>query len=151
MGIIETGKGVGLMNFLYRIRNALARFMYGRNGVDRLSWALLALYLILSIVGGFVRAPALRAGFQTLAMAAAVLALFRAFSRNLTKRRAENAKFLYWWGSKSAGVRNWRRRRMDKAHRYVKCGCGAWCRVPRGVGRVELMCPKCGGKKIVKT
>lgn len=139
------------MNFFYRLRNAAARFMYGRNGVDQLCWALLGLDVALDIVAVFVRAQAMRSILQTIAMALGVLALYRAFSRNLTKRRAENAKFLYWRGPKSAGLRNWRRRRADKAHKYVKCGCGAWCRVPRGVGRVELICPKCGEKKIVKT
>ena len=36
-------------------------------------------------------------------------------------------------------------------HKYVKCSCGAYCRVPRSVGMVELTCPKCGKKRIVKT
>ena len=66
-------------------------------------------------------------------------------------RRAENARFLRWWGPVSTLFRDERMRRADKAHKYIKCSCGAWCRVPRGVGRVELMCPCCGAKTIVKT
>ncbi|MBQ9648067.1 MAG: hypothetical protein IJV43_06880 [Oscillospiraceae bacterium] len=139
------------MNFLYRVRNAAARFMYGRNGADQLTWALLALYFLLSVAAGFVPVRAARAVIRLFAAALAVLALLRVFSRDLEKRRAENAKFLYWWGPKRTFLRDWRYRRADKAHKYVKCACGAWCRVPRGVGKVELRCPKCGEKTIVKT
>ena len=42
------------MNFLQRIGNALSRFMYGRNGVDRLTltmvWTALVLDIILSLI-----------------------------------------------------------------------------------------------------
>ena len=38
-----------------KLRNALSRFMYGRNGVDALSWALFGLELLLSIIGSLVR------------------------------------------------------------------------------------------------
>ena len=139
------------MNFLYRIRNAMARFMYGRNGVDQLCWAMLALEAVLYLAAGFVRARSVQAAMQLLGTALVILVFYRMFSRNLTKRRAENAKFLYWFDPKLTRFRNWRCRRADKAHKYVKCGCGAWCRVPKGVGKVELMCPKCGEKTIVKT
>ena len=125
--------------------------MYGRNGVDQLGWALLALYLLLRAAGGLIRVPALRAGFGLLSFAAVVLALWRVFSRDLAKRRAENARFLRRWYPVRTLFRDARARRADRAHKYVKCSCGAWCRVPRGVGKVELMCPRCGEKRIVKT
>ena len=80
-----------------------------------------------------------------------VYLLFRMFSRNLEKRRAENAKFMQWWGPKQSALRGAKARRADKEHKYVKCSCGAYCRVPRSVGMVELTCPKCGKKRIVKT
>lgn len=139
------------MNLLYRMRNAMARFMYGRNGVDQLCWAMLALEVALSLIGGFVRVQAVQSVLQLLSTVLTLLVFYRIFSRNLTKRRAENAKFLYWWSPKRTFLRDWRYRRADKTHKYVKCGCGAWCRVPKGVGKVELVCPKCGGKTIVKT
>ena len=139
------------MNFLYRVRNAMARFMCGRNGVDQLTWALLVLELVLSFIAGFVRVREVYTVLRLLSTALVVLVFFRVFSRNLTKRRAENAKFVCWWGPKSVGLRDWRYRHADKAHKYVKCRCGAWCRVPKGVGKVELICPKCGEKKVVKT
>ena len=77
--------------------------------------------------------------------------LLRIFSRNLARRQAENAKFLTWWTPKANAIRGARARRADKAHKYVRCSCGAYCRVPRGVGKIELTCPKCGRKKVIKT
>ena len=87
-----------MRNFFYRIQNALARFMYGRNGTDQLNIALLVIYLILWLVGGIVIALA-NVGFlytlQSLLMTVlAVLILWRTFSRNLSKRRVENQRFL---------------------------------------------------------
>lgn len=77
-----------------------------------------------------------------------LLALFRMFSRNLEKRRAENAKFMekVWWpiSRRMAGKRQ---QRMDKEHCYFTCpGCGAVCRVPKGKGRIVITCPRCGNE-----
>ena len=138
-------------DFLYRLRSAVARFMYGRSGVDQLGWAILLTELVLSFLSGLVRADALSASLRLASMVLTVLLFYRTFSRNVAKRRAENERFLQWWIPVRTGFRDARQRRADKAHKYVKCSCGAWCRVPRGVGKVELMCPKCGAKTIVKT
>lgn len=61
-----------------KFRDALYRFMYGRNGVDALNWALVILELAVSILSSIIR-------------------------------------------------------------------------VPKNIGKVELTCPKCGKKKVVKT
>ncbi len=139
------------MNVLYRLRCALARFMYGRRGVDQLGWALLALNLVLNLAAGLARGALVRSVLNALSLAVFAALVFRIFSRDLPRRRAENDKFLYWFGPRCAALRNWRYRRSDRAHKYVKCACGVWCRVPRGVGRVELKCPQCGETKIVNT
>lgn len=134
-----------------KFRNALYRFMYGRNGVDALSWALVVLEVVLSLLSAFIH---VRGVSQVLYFVSTVLmfvVLLRIFSRNLARRQAENAKFLTWWTPKANAIRGARARRADKAHKYVRCSCGAYCRVPRGVGKIELTCPKCGRKKVIKT
>ena len=133
-----------------KLRNALSRFMYGRNGVDALGWALFGLELLLSIIGSFVRVQAVSAALYFVTMALMFMILLRMFSRNLTARRAENAKFLAWITPFRNDVRGAKARRADTAHKYARCSCGAWCRVPRGVGKVELTCPKCGRRRIIK-
>ena len=131
-------------------RDALYRFMYGRNGVDALNWALFAVELVLSLLSSFVRVQAVASTLYFLSVVLMFIVLIRIFSRNLTQRRAENARFLSWWAPKMDAMRGAKARRADKAHKYVRCSCGAYCRVPKGVGKVELTCPKCGRKKVIK-
>lgn len=134
-----------------KFRNALYRFMYGRNGVDALSWALVVLEVVLSLLSSFIHVRGVSQVLYFVSTALMFVVLLRIFSRNLARRQAENAKFLTWWTPKANAIRGARARRADKAHKYVRCSCGAYCRVPRGVGRVELTCPKCGRKKVIKT
>lgn len=132
-----------------RFRNAVYRFMYGRNGVDALSWALLTAEVVLSLIGSF--AGGLVSAITYFAsMVLAFVVILRIFSRNLAARREENARFLAWFGPKLNDLRGAKARRADKAHKYARCSCGAWCRVPRGIGKVEMTCPKCGRRKVIK-
>ena len=138
------------MNFLQRIGNALSRFMYGRNGVDRLTLTMVWTALVLDIINIFLRekVPLAYSIIGTVAGIITLLALFRMFSRNLEKRRAENARFMekVWWPV-SRRIAGSRQQRMDKEHRYFTCpSCGAVCRVPRGKGRIVIACPRCGNE-----
>lgn len=134
-----------------KFRNALYRFMYGRNGVDALSWALVVLEVVLSLLSSFIHVRGVSQALYFVSTALMFVVLLRIFSRDLARRQAENAKFLTWWMPKANAMRGAKARRADKAHKYVRCSCGAYCRVPRGVGKVELTCPKCGRKKVIKT
>lgn len=125
--------------------------MYGRNGVDALSWALVVLEVVLSLLSSFIHVRGVSQVLYFVSTALMFVVLLRIFSRNLARRQAENAKFLTWWTPKANAIRGARARRADKAHKYVRCSCGAYCRVPRGVGKIELTCPKCGRKKVIKT
>ena len=134
-----------------KFRNALYRFMYGRNGVDALSWALVVLEVVLSLLSAFIHVRGVSQTLYFVSTALMFVVLLRIFSRDLARRQAENAKFLTWWTPKANAIRGAKARRADKAHKYVRCSCGAYCRVPRGVGKIELTCPKCGRKKVIKT
>ena len=145
------------MSFFRKIGNAIARFMYGRNGMDQLNlvllWGSVAVSLISSLVGGISDAFA-TAGvvLYYLSMAMWIVALFRMLSRNLYKRREENSKWLrFWWKVKNAG-KGAKERHADKAHKYFTCKkCKAVCRVPVGKGKVVITCPRCGNKMEGKT
>ena len=71
---------------MWKIRQAIASFMYGRYGIDRLYWVLLGIWFVLSVgnmfVGSFIIA--------LLEMAVMVLAIWRTMSRNIYQRRREN-------------------------------------------------------------
>lgn len=123
------------------IRNALARFMYGRYGNDQLGVFLIALYVLLYILSIVFQLGILSLVGDVLLL----VALFRMLSRNLTKRREENRKFL----RKAEPVLSWYRMRRtirrDKEHRYFKCpSCGQHLRVPRGKGKITVTCRSCG-------
>ncbi len=133
------------MGFFQRIGNALARFMYGRNGSDHLGLTMVWTAVALSIVNAFVRQRTAASLLNLLTTVLMFWALFRMFSRNLPKRRAENAKFLekIWWPIKRR-INTARQQKQDKEHKYFTCpSCGTVCRVPRGKGKIVITCPKC--------
>ena len=144
------------MGFFQRIGNAMARFMYGRNGMDQLNRALLTAYLLLfalqMLTAGILRSAMLIRIVDLLLWVVMILVMFRMFSRNLPKRREENQKWVSWWyqvRSRNSGARA---RHADKDHKYFTCkSCGAICRVPVGKGKIIITCPKCGGKIEAKT
>lgn len=132
------------MSFFQKMGNALSRFMYGRNGVDQLGWASLVLLLLLDTVELIVRSKSETARMipSTVSFLVMVWILFRMFSRNLPKRRKENA----WFLTKIVNpVKNRKARSQDKDHKYFTCPqCRTICRVPRGKGKIIITCPKCG-------
>ena len=137
------------MGFFQKLKNGLIRLMYGRNGVDRLGLAMIWACLIVDIVSMFLMPRAHTAGrlLYWASMVLWVVAIFRIFSRNLCKRRAENAKWMSFWGrirGKNTGAQE---RHADKDHKYFTCkNCKTICRVPVGKGKVVITCPKCGAE-----
>ncbi len=127
----------------------LRRFMYGRYGNDTLNQFLLLTGLFLAAVWSFVRLDIL----AVLILVLLFLCYFRMFSRNHARRQAENQKFLGLWlplKSKVHGV--WLRFSDRKTHRYFKCKCcKTYLRVPRGKGKINIKCPKCGNEFVKKT
>ena len=135
------------MSFFQRLRNGLSRFMYGRNGADQLGLCIIWAAILLDIIGMLVKKVPLLSSIVGIVTTVMVLwALFRVFSRNLEKRRAENAVFLQkvWWPLKRK-LSSGKQQRMDKEHKYFTCpNCKTVCRVPVGKGRIVITCPKCG-------
>jgi predicted RNA-binding Zn-ribbon protein involved in translation (DUF1610 family) len=119
----------------------MARFMYGRNGVDQLGLFTLAAYLVIWLVQ-------LLTGWTVLAVVEYLLlflTLFRMVSRNLARRREENTRFLQVVRPLQRRWTTLRSRMQDKEHRYFKCpNCGQQMRVPRGKGRITVHCRNCG-------
>ena len=129
------------MSFFDKLKMGLTRLMAGRHGADELSLAMLILGLLLSIIGGIVR-------FPPLSLASTVLyigSIYRMFSKNHTKRYAENQKYLAVWNKSTGSARQFfvRLRNMRK-YKYFKCPeCHSRLRLPRKVGEVTVTCGKC--------
>ena len=132
------------MNFFQKIGNSLARFMYGRNGMDQLGFVTLWAAIILDVVNLFVRNQVAYSILSAVAMVLTVWMVFRMFSKNLSKRRAENAAYM---NKVVYPLRQALSRGRDKEHKYFTCpNCRTVCRVPRGKGRIVITCPKCGAE-----
>ena len=136
------------MGFFQKVGNAISRFMYGRNGPDQLSLAMVWSALLLDIVGAFIKNETVGGILGLVSSVLLFVSLFRIFSRNLQKRRAENGKFLekVWWPLKRKFGKA-RQQSQDKEHKYFTCpNCRTVCRVPRGKGKIVITCPKCRGQ-----
>lgn len=132
----------------------MARFMYGRNGMDQLNQALLRVYigvLVAQILCTLLRWQLPATICDLLLWLVMIFLLFRMFSKNLPRRRLENQKFMSWWWKVKNNAAGAKARRADKDHKYFTCKCGAVCRVPVGKGKVVITCPKCGGQIHGKT
>ena len=132
----------------YFMKEKLQRFMWGRYGNDRFNQFLMIVALVclaLSFLGLRI--------FYVLALALLVYVYYRMFSRNMSKRSAENQ----WYLKKEMKVRSWWQRRKQlfagrKDYKICKCPkCGQKLRVPRHKGKIAIHCRKCGEEFIRKT
>lgn len=107
----------------YFMKEKLQRFMWGRYGNDRFNQFLMIVALVCLALSFF----GLRI-FYVLALALLVYVYYRMFSRNMSKRSAENQ----WYLKKEMKVRSWwqRRKKLFVGHRDYKI----------------FQCPKCGQK-----
>ena len=146
------------MKFSEKFQKWVEGFMRGRYGYDELTQSMLVLVVILIIVSAVLRlligvagAPVywLREILRLVAFAVTVYALVRVFSKNHSKRRAENESWLAFRG-RANKKRTQAIERKD--YKYLKCeSCGQEMRVPRGKGKIAVKCPKCGEKTIIKS
>ncbi len=137
------------------MREKFARFMIGRYGQDELNRTLsiagLVVLIISIVTTRFI--PILSTVLWIIAIASIVLCYYRMFSRDISSRSAENQKFLtlrYKYAVEKQ--RRAERAAQSKDFKFFKCPkCGVYNRIPRGKGKIEITCPKCGEKFIRKS
>lgn len=130
-------------------KDKMARFMYGRYGMDQLSRNLSLICLVLLIVTNFVRNNVI----YMIALVGIVYTYFRVFSRNISRRSEENEKYLRFHYKVVGKLNKIKFRITDsKTHRIFRCpSCSQKIRVPRGKGKISIKCPKCRIEFIKKT
>lgn len=133
------------------MKDKFIRFMYGRNGNDKLNMFILAVDLILLVVSSLLLRGAQIIHILVLALLG--LAYFRMLSKNLYKRRDENEKYLRLRykviGEVKLMYERWVQR---KDYKFFACpSCKTSLRVPRGHGKVKIVCRKCGKSFTGKT
>ena len=138
-----------LKQFGYQMQSRMAQFLYGRNGFDNLARACNAVAILLLVINIFAQ----NAVLYFLWMVFFAYSVFRVYSRNIPKRYAENQKFLAMMDVPQKRIRllklQWRDRSVSRY--YICKSCHQQIRVPKGKGRIEIRCPKCGERFIKKT
>lgn len=126
------------------LRERIWQFMQGRNGVDALYNFLLLISVVLIFIGFFLKGIA-DLIFSLLYITIISYALFRYFSKNLYKRRKENADFLRFVKNFKGFFRLQRDRIRDrKTHVYRRCKkCKSVIRLPKKPGQHKVCCPCC--------
>lgn len=130
-----------------RFKEKIAQFMYGRRGTDDFSRFLLIATLVM-IVLSWLFGGVLQSVFWLLGIACLVYCYFRILSRDIYKRQKENA----WYLQKKTAVAKWFRSLKDrwqqrKDYRFFRCpSCHTLLRVPKGKGKIQLTCRKCGNR-----
>jgi len=126
------------------MRERIYRMMYGRNGADELSRFLSITALILLFVAMFVPGT-VNLLLWLLSLSLLICSYVRIFSRNLYKRREENAKYI----ETRMRIRGFFRTKKEqfklrKYYCFFKCpGCRATIRIPKGKGNGVITCPRC--------
>lgn len=129
-----------LREFFDRLNLRIAEFMNGRYGMDSLNKFMLILAIILLIIGPFI-SPLDMVGWVL-----AALAFIRSISKNISSRQRENEVFQKIISAPkkffSARATHWKNRKTTK---YFKCdNCKQKLSVPKGKGKLRIICPKCG-------
>lgn len=133
-----------------KIKEAFHRFMYGRYGNDRLNQCLLIAFLICTILDIFIDNVYLSVLFTSWNFLILICIYFRMFSRNISKRYAENQKYLVLENK----VRRFFERtkyiqqQRKEFHIYTCPQCKQKIRIPKGKGKISVRCPKCGAEFI---
>ena len=127
-------------------KERIRRFMYGRYGVDSYSKFLLISSAVFMLLSSFNQRRQIGVLFYFLALGLALYCMYRTLSRDTTKRAYENQTYL----QKSARIRGKFKNlpgdiEQRKMYHIYKCPkCKQKIRIPRGKGRIEIRCPKCG-------
>ena len=128
------------------MKEKIGRFMAGRYANDKLNQFMMAVFLGCAVLNLFVRNAYVSTVLNSWECLLILLVYIRMFSRNISKRYAENQKYLAlenrlrrFWGQKRYLIQ------QRKEYHIYKCpGCKQKIRIPRGKGKISIRCPKCG-------
>ena len=131
------------------MREKLRQFMIGRYGTDGLNQFLSIASLVLLLIAIISRVNL----FTWLGIALLIYCYYRTFSRNISKRTEENYKFYTLKDRVDAKFRGLKEQWANrKVYHYYRCPqCRQKLRVPRGRGRIQISCPRCGTQFIKKS
>ena len=120
--------------------------------MDGLSCGLLFLSILINVLTAVIPVGAVQR-LNAVGLIPILICILRFFSHNRARRERENERFLKimrplfeYFDRKSE------EREQARIFRFFNCpACSQKIRVPKGKGKIEITCPKCGNKFIKKT
>lgn len=134
------------------MREKLLQFMAGRNGNDEFNRFLLAVDMLLILLS-IVFSKGIGRFLSPIALILLGLTYFRMLSRDRFRRSDENARYLRIRDKVISALRirkeQWLQR---KDYKFFVCpACKATLRVPKGRGKIKIVCRKCGNSFMGKS
>ena len=128
------------------------QFMIGRNGNDELNRFLLAADMVLILLS-VIFSKGIGRLLSPIALVLLGFTYYRMFSRDLIRRSDENAKYFrireHFLGMIRVRKEQWVQR---KDYKFFVCpACKATLRVPKGRGKIKIVCRKCGNSFMGKS
>lgn len=131
-----------------RFREKMIEFMSDRYGMDQLNNSLMILAVLVALVNLFIPSPIITGCVWLCAGGVC----YRSFSRNVSRRRQENDRFLELRKPFHRALKRFARRfREGRNYRFRTCRhCKAYIRLPRKPGKRTIICPKCKSEMKVR-
>lgn len=131
-----------------KIKEKFSKFMYGRYGTDKLNMFLVIMLLVFAVGNLFVRNEYFSMVFTSWEFLLIFLIYYRMFSRNISKRYAENQKYLSIENRvrRFFGKSKYMQQQRKEFHIYTCPQCKQKIRIPRRKGKISIRCPKCGSE-----
>ena len=128
------------------------QFMIGRNGNDELNRFLLAVEMVLILLS-VIFSRGIGRVLSPIALVLLGFTYYRMLSRDLIRRSDENARYLRlrerFLGMIRVRKEQWVQR---KDYKFFVCpACKATLRVPKGRGKIKIVCRKCGNSFMGKS
>lgn len=131
-----------------KIKEKFSKFMYGRYGTDKLNMFLVIMLLVFAVGNFFVRNEYFSMVFTSWEFLLIFLIYYRMFSKNISKRYAENQKYLSIENRvrRFFGKSKYMQQQRKEFHIYTCPQCKQKIRIPRRKGKISIRCPKCGNE-----
>jgi hypothetical protein len=134
------------------MRQKLMQFMIGRNGNDELNRFLLAVDMVLILLS-VIFSRGIGRILSPIALVLLGFTYYRMLSRDLIRRSDENARYFRIRERVLSALRvrkeQWVQR---KDYKFFVCpACKATLRVPKGRGKIKIVCRKCGNSFMGKS
>ena len=136
-----------------RLREKFARLMAGRYGTDQLNKAMCIAALVCFLPALVFRRSNFAALLWFIGLVLLVLIYVRAFSKNIARRVSENNRYMRFVYDFNGFFKMTKERWVQRRdYKFFRCpSCRTTLRVPRGKGKINIVCRKCGNSFRGKT